>query len=58
MVPGLSQYMLLFIQDGTVGQKNLCGLPGETDCQPQPDPLDPKLGSVLQEPAKPILTDS
>ena len=32
--PGLSQYILLFIQGATVGQNNYDTLPGERECHP------------------------
>ena len=45
--PGLSQYALLFIWGAAVGQNKHDVLPGERECQPQPDKFIPKFVRVL-----------
>ena len=43
----LCEYTLLFIPGATMGQNNHEVLPGERECQPQPDKFIPKLVRVL-----------
>ena len=47
LLPGPCEYTLLFIPGATMGQNNHDVLPGERECQPQPDKFIPKLVRVL-----------